>query len=160
MAEPRAYLVGGGIAALAAAVFLIRDGGFAGRDVLVLEQLPVVGGSMDGAGDAVTGYVSRGGRMLSDEACNCLWNLLASIPTLTDPTVTVRDEIRLFNQSLPTVATARIVDEQHRIVDAAALGLNGRDRAELAWLLMLPEHAIGSRAIEDFFSPHFFGTNF
>ena len=46
----RAYLVGGGIAALASAAYLIRDGGFAGDEIQILEELTVVGGSLDGAG--------------------------------------------------------------------------------------------------------------
>jgi oleate hydratase len=33
----KAYLVGSGIASLAAAAFLIRDGGFAGSDIVILE---------------------------------------------------------------------------------------------------------------------------
>ncbi|WBP86314.1 oleate hydratase [Kitasatospora cathayae] len=41
----KAYLVGGGIAALAAAAFLIRDGDVPGENIHVLEQLPLAGGS-------------------------------------------------------------------------------------------------------------------
>ena len=35
---PRAFLVGGGIAALAAAVYLLRDGHFPGTGVHILEE--------------------------------------------------------------------------------------------------------------------------
>ncbi|WP_255431317.1 oleate hydratase [Streptacidiphilus sp. PB12-B1b] len=47
----RAYLVGGGIASLAAAAFPIRDADFPGGNIHILEELPVPGGSMDGRGD-------------------------------------------------------------------------------------------------------------
>src|SRR5581483_8375566 len=63
-----AYLVGGGIASLSAAVFLIRDAEIAGPDVHILEELPRLGGALDGAGDPMDGFVARGGRMLEEEA--------------------------------------------------------------------------------------------
>ncbi|MDC2959469.1 oleate hydratase [Streptomyces gilvifuscus] len=158
--QSHAYLVGGGIATLAAAAFLIRDGGFPGEHIHILEELPVVGGSMDGGGDQPAGYVSRGGRMLEEEAYVCLWNLLETIPTLTDDTVSVRDEIREFNAKWPTDAKARLIGNGTTILDAADYGLDARDRLELTRLLVLPEAVIGARRIEDFFSPHFFETNF
>ncbi|MFF4661220.1 oleate hydratase [Streptomyces sp. NPDC001381] len=157
--QSHAYLVGGGIASLAAAAFLIRDGGHPGENIHVLEELPVVGGSMDGSGEPA-GYVTRGGRMLEEEAYTCLWNLLETIPTLTDETVSVRDEITEFNAKWPTDAKARLIGEGATILDASDYGLDTRDRLELTRLLVLPESVIGARRIEDFFSPHFFGTNF
>ena len=158
--EGKAYLVGGGVAALSAAVLLIRDAGFAGENIHVLEELQHPGGSLDGSGDPERGYVARGGRMLEDGAYTCLWNLLDGIPTLDDGAVSVREEIREFNEKWPTEARARLIDRDHRILDAAQLGFDLHDRIELARLLALPESAIGSRRIDEFFSEHFFATNF
>ena len=56
-AKPKAYLIGGGIGSMAAAAFMIRDGGFAGENISILEALPVMGGSLDGAGDATRARV-------------------------------------------------------------------------------------------------------
>ncbi|MGA5822037.1 oleate hydratase [Kitasatospora sp. NPDC094028] len=156
----KAYLVGGGIASLAAAAFLIRDGDFPGRNIHVLEQLPLAGGSLDGSGSPERAYVTRGGRMLEDEAYTCLWNLLETIPTLDDPAVSVRQEITDFNRDWPTHARARLIDRDHRVLDASRLGLDTRDRLELTRLLVLPESVIGARRIDEFFSEHFFATNF
>ncbi len=47
-----AYLVGGGLASLAAAAFLIRDGHMAGDRITILEASTVGGGALDGAGNA------------------------------------------------------------------------------------------------------------
>ena len=157
---PTAYLVGGGIASLAAAVFLIRDAGYDGPQIHILEESPLAGGALDGSGGVDGGYVTRGGRMLEEEAYTCLWNLLESIPTLTDPATTVKDEIWAFNAKWPSDAKARLIDREHAILDASDLGLSVHDRAQLAHLLALPERTIGNRAIEDFFSEHFFATNF
>lgn len=69
----KGHIIGGGIAGLAAAVFLIDDGYMPGKNVTIYEQLPDVGGSMDGA---VTkrGYTSRGERELEPNM-ECLWYL-------------------------------------------------------------------------------------
>lgn len=58
--ESNAYLLGGGIGSLAAAAFMIRDGGFPGSNIFILEAKPLLGGSLDGAGNPVDGYSIRG----------------------------------------------------------------------------------------------------
>ena len=40
-----AYIVGGGLAGLAAAVFMVRDAHMEGKKIHVLEEEPVAGGS-------------------------------------------------------------------------------------------------------------------
>ena len=72
----------GSSTSLTAAVLLIRDGRFSGANIRILEELELAGGALDGSGDAVHGYVTRGGRMLTEETYVCLWNVLDSIPTL------------------------------------------------------------------------------
>lgn len=158
--DARAHLAGGGIASLAAAVFLIRDAHLDGANIRILEELPVAGGALDGSGDLESGFVARGGRMLEEEAYVCLWDLLETIPTLTDPETTVKDEIWEFSREWPSHSRARLIDRDHKILDAADLGLSVRDRADLVRLLALPERVIGARRIDEFFSEHFFATNF
>ncbi len=80
---PKAYLVGGGIGSLAAAAFLIRDGGMPGANISILDAGPAMGGALDGAGDAERGYAMRGGRMLTTDNYECTWALFKSIPSLT-----------------------------------------------------------------------------
>lgn len=158
--SPRAFLVGAGIASLSAAVFLIRDAGLEGSNILILEELDSPGGALDGSSHAPGGYVTRGGRMLEEEAYVTLWNLLETIPTLTDPAMSVKDEIWQFNQKWPPLARARLIGADHRIIDATELGLNAADRAQLLRLLAMPETTIGARRIQNLFSEHFFITNF
>ena len=54
----KAYLVGSGIAALAAATFLIRDGGFDGADIHLFEERRNIGGSLDAGGTADAGHTN------------------------------------------------------------------------------------------------------
>ncbi|MFF6832076.1 MULTISPECIES: oleate hydratase [unclassified Streptomyces] len=158
----KVHLVGGGIASLSAAVLLVRDAGVPGENVRVLEQLPVAGGSLDGvpAPTRERGRVTRGGPMFDDEHSVCLWNLLETIPTLDDPAVSVRQEMRAFDTERPAHARARIVNGDRTIADASELGLDARDRADMTRLLALPERLIGARRVDDFFRPHFFTTHF
>ena len=50
--ESKFYLVGGGIASLAAA-FFIRDGDITGRNIEILEESSRLGGSLDAAGSPI-----------------------------------------------------------------------------------------------------------
>ena len=155
------WLVGGGVASMAAAVFLIRDAGVEAHRIHILEELGLAGGALDGAKSPVqAGYVTRGGRMLEDEAYQKLWDLLSGIPSLEDPQVSAREEVLAFNQRVKTEDHARLVDRQHRLIDAAVYGFNMRDRLELMRLLATPELALGARRIDEIFSEHFFATNF
>ncbi len=60
------HIVGGGIAGLVAAVFLIRDAGVQGKHITIYEQLGQAGGSLDGSGEAEAGYLTRSGRMFEE----------------------------------------------------------------------------------------------
>ena len=60
--ELNAVLVGGGIASLAAAVYLIRDGDVPGSHIRILEEA-ALGGSLDAGGTPEQGYSMRGTRM-------------------------------------------------------------------------------------------------
>ena len=86
----KVYLVGGGIASMAAAAFMIRDGDILGHNITIFEELDKMGGSLDGSGSPENGYVLRGGRMLESKYL-CTFGLFSSIPTLDgSKTVTQR----------------------------------------------------------------------
>jgi myosin-crossreactive antigen len=61
------YLVGAGIASLAAAAFLIRDADIPGQNITILEESSKISGSLDAAGTPKDGYVIRGGRMIESK---------------------------------------------------------------------------------------------
>jgi len=81
----KATLIGGGIGNLAAAAFMVRDVGVDGRNITILDALPVMGGSLDAGGNAASGYSLRGGRMLTTANYECTWDLFKTIPSLTSP---------------------------------------------------------------------------
>ncbi|APQ77688.1 oleate hydratase [Clostridium botulinum] len=155
----KAYLIGGGIGSLSAAAFLIRDGHMPGRNIHVIEQLDVFGGSMDGAGMPEKGYTARGGREI-EEHFECFMELYSFIPSLNDKNKSVLDEFRQLNIEEPIESHCRLVQNQGEKADFSSLGLSKSNAMELAKLHMLTEEALGATTIGEYFEPSFFETNF
>ncbi len=153
-----AYFIGSGIASLAGAVFLIRDGLLSGENIHIFEELKVTGGSLDGAGSADSGYVVRGGRMI-EEHYACTYDLFASIPALTDKTKSVKEEILEFSHKHVSESRCRLVRGGKK-VDVSSFELSEKDRLDLLALLIHSEDSLGARRIDDWFSPEFFERNF
>ncbi|RAJ28161.1 oleate hydratase [Pedobacter cryoconitis] len=154
-----AYFVGGGIASFAGAAFLIRDGKVPGKNITIFEESKLSGGSLDGIGQVANGYMIRGGRMLNF-TYYCTYDLLSSIPSLTQPGKSVTEETHEFNEKIKTHANARLVDKEGQIVDVSSLGFTERDRIDLVELFAIPENVLGTKKITDWFKPEFFETNF
>ncbi|MFJ4077641.1 oleate hydratase [Streptomyces iakyrus] len=155
----KAYLVGSGMAALAAATFLIRDGGFDGADIHLFEEQRNIGGSLDAGGTADAGYTMRGGRMFEAEY-RCTYDLLSGIPSLDDPSVSVTQEILAGHEDFAWDDVARLVDGDGKIVDVSSMGFSERDRLDLVRCLVAPEGHLDCKRITDCFTEHFFTTNF
>jgi oleate hydratase len=158
--KSKVYLIGGGIGSLSAAAFLIRDGGLAGSSITILEALPVMGGSLDGAGDAARGYSMRGGRMLTTDNYECTWDLFKSIPSIDRPGHSVFDETIEFNEKHKSNSMARLVDKQREKVPVTSMGFSMHDRMELLKLTEVHEDKLGTSRITDWLSPEFFETAF
>ncbi len=162
--ETNAYLVGGGIASLAAAVHLIQDAHIPASQIHILESGPVPGGSMDGSGNSETGYILRGGRMLNFSYL-CTYDLLSKVPSLKDPNKTVKQELDEFN-AIPgnkTNAHARLIargENGPEIMDVTKMGLNNRERLDLIKVAEESEKSLGTKRIDECFTKEFFDTKF
>jgi oleate hydratase len=154
---PRAFLVGGGIAALAAAVYLLREGHLPGASVRILEE-EALGGSLDAAGAAEQGFSMRGSRMYG-AAYELMYELLSHIPSLDDPGKSVTQDTLDFWVEAPWNDKARLVEQGH-IVDAASFGLSNKDRVDLIGFMLRDEAALGARRIDECFDATLFATNF
>lgn len=160
--DRQVYLIGGGLASMAAAVYLIRDCHFKGKNIHIFEGLKILGGSNDGAGDSNKGYIIRGGRMLNEETYENFWELLSTIPSLEMPGMSVTEEILNFDHLHPTHAQGRLVNKEGIIEDVSAMGFNTMDRMALGKLMVTPEDKLDNITIQQWFkhTPHFFTTNF
>jgi len=155
--EQKVYLVGCGIASMAAAVFMIRDGDMLGQNITIFEELDKMGGSLDGAGTPEKGYVLRGGRMLESKYV-CTFDMFSSIPTL-DGSQTVTQEIFRWNETIKTSSKSRFVSDGQRET-APNFGLSEEDILTIERLIFEPEDMLGASSIEDQFDEKFFKTNF
>jgi oleate hydratase len=153
----KTYLVGCGIASLAAAAFMIRDGDILGRDISIFEELDRVGGSLDGAGTPETGYVLRGGRMLESKYL-CTFGLFDSIPAL-DGSKSVTQEIAAWNEMMKTSSKSRLIRNGQRQT-APKFGLSERHILTLERLALAPESLLHRTSIAEQFDPAFFKTDF
>ena len=155
--DPLVYLVGGGIASLAAAAFLIRDGDIPGHNITIIEESTRIGGSLDAAGSPEEGYVMRGGRMLESKYL-CTYDLFSSIPTL-DERMTVTQEIFAWNQTMKTASKCRLFRAGH-CINAPSFGLSENHILTIERLALEPEGMLGRSSISDQFDSSFFTTDF
>ena len=133
------YLIGGEIASLADAAFLIRDGDIKGHQISILEQSNNLGGSLDAGGNARDGYSMRGGRMLESKYV-CTFDLFSSIPVF-DGSRTVTEETFAVNRTVKTHSKARLFREGRR-VEAPVFGLTERNVLTLERLILEPENRL------------------
>lgn len=159
-ATKKAWLVGGGIASLSAAVFMVKDGGIRGENISILEQGEEWGGAMGCDGDTSKGYLVRGGNMLEYEQYQTLLYLLSEIPSAADPAVSVKEEIEDFNKKVRIHAGARLVERNGSITDTSGMGLQEGDRLKLIALVAQTESMLKKSTIEDYFSSHFLSSHF
>jgi oleate hydratase len=154
----KAYLVGGGIASLASAAYLIKEGGLSASNIRIFEAKNIVGGAIDRVGSPEKGYVIRGRRMFNFSYV-CTYELLAFIPSLTDSSKTVRDEHIAFNDAVKTFAKARLIAKGEK-VDVSSMGFSVNDRRELFEIISCSERSLGAKRIDECFRPSFFETSF
>lgn len=154
------YIVGSGIAGMAAAYYFIRDGHIPGENILFLDQLHIDGGSLDGAGNAKDGYIIRGGREM-DMTYENLWDMFQDIPALELPApYTVLDEYRLVNDNDPNFSKARLIHNKGEIKDFSKFNLAKKDQLAIVKLLMKKKDELDDLTIEDYFSESFLDSNF
>jgi len=156
--KKRAFLIGSGIASLAAAEYLMRDGHMQGSQITIFEQDGVSGGALDGAGNPEEGFVARGGREM-EAHYECLWDLFGKIPSIEEEGRTVLDEFRELNEIDPNFSKVRVIynrGEKHRRTD---LGLHEKNLNELTKLILTKEEDLGTQTVEAFFDSSFFETD-
>jgi len=160
IAQRKAYIIGSGIAGLAAAFYLIRDGHMPAGNITIMESMDIEGGSLDGTGNPRDGYIVRGGREMNWNYDN-LWDMFQEVPALELPEgFSVLDEYRLVNDNDPNYSKARLMHKQGQIKDFSTFGLSRAQQWELIRLLLKPKEELDDITIEQYFSEGFLQSNF
>ena len=154
--DKHAYIVGSGLASLAAACFLVRDGQMPGKNIHILEAMDIAGGACDGIFDPSRGYVMRGGREMENHF-ECLWDLFRSIPSIETPGVSVLDEYYWLNKEDPNYSLCRATKERGK--DAHTDGkfnLSQKGCMEIMKLFFTKDEDLYDKKIEDVFDDEVF----
>lgn len=155
-----AYIVGSGLAALAAACFLVRDGQMEGEHIHILEKGSLPGGACDGYHDSDKGYIMRGGREM-DNHFECMWDLFRSIPSIETEGVSVLDEYYWLNKKDPNYSLQRAtVNRGEAAQTDGKFGLSDRVAAQMAGFFLMRESSLYDKRINEVLSEEFFETNF
>lgn len=154
----KAHIIGGGFGGLAAAALLIRNAGVAGADITIYDADDVLGGGFFLGGSAKNGYNLPGS--VFDKEFRCTFDLLRSIPSTSNPAISVTEDFLAFNTNEPYHDRAHIFDRDGHVVHSPRFGLSLVDGLRLARIVLTPERRLDGRRIDEFFSKDFFSTEF
>lgn len=155
-----AYLVGSGLASLASACFLIRDGQMKGEHIHILEETNISGGACDGINDTQKGFIIRGGREMENHF-ECLWDLFRSIPSIETEGVSVLDEFYWLNKKDPNYSLMRAtINRGEDAHTDKKFTLSEKASMEIIKLFMSQDKDLYDKTIDDVFSDEFYASNF
>lgn len=148
--ERNAHIIGGGMAGLAAAVFLIDDAGMPGKNITLYEKRNSLGGCCDAySGEA--GYICPGEREL-EPFMECLWYLCSKIPSLEDPSISVLDESVRANKDMPIHSESRLLCKQGHIYEKVHdYRMSPELLLKMEHFTSIPEKDLEDMTIEDYF---------
>ena len=155
-----AWFVGSGLASLAGAAFMIRDGRMAGNNITVLERLKLPGGALDGIKEPEKGFVIRGGREMEDHF-ECLWDLFRSVPSIEVEDASVLDEFYWLNKDDPNYSLQRVTERQGE--DAHTdfkFNLNSKAQKDIMKVFLTPRSELENKRINEVFGKEFLASNF
>lgn len=151
----KAYIIGGGVAGLATAVFLIDDCYLPGENVTIYDQLDVMGGSMDACKIGEGKYTCRGEREL-EPYMECFWYLGNKIPSLYTPGRTITEETVDVNKADRIYARARILHKQGQVWDGINnFKMSPKLAKKMMEMMSTPEEELDGLTIEEFFGDTF-----
>lgn len=159
--QKSAYIIGSGLAALASAVFLIRDGQMKDNRIHIFEELALPGGSMDGIyNKEKESYIIRGGREMEPHF-ECLWDLFRSIPSTEHEGESILDEFYRLNRKDPSYAKTRVIINRGKALPTdGQLLLTPKAVKEIVDLCLTPEKDLQNKKINEVFTKEFFQSNF
>ncbi|WP_405715069.1 oleate hydratase [Streptomyces xanthophaeus] len=155
-----AWFIGSGLASLAGAAFLVRDGQMRGDRITVLERLKLPGGALDGIKEPKRGFVIRGGRELENHM-ECLWDLFRSVPSIEVEGASVLDEFYWLNKDDPNVSLQRVTERQGQDAHTDGLfALSDRAQRDILKSFLASREEMEGKRINEVFGREFLDSNF
>ena len=154
------YIVGGGLAGLSAALFLIRDAGVPGKQVHILEKEQLPGGACDGYFFEEAGYIMRGDHKL-DGNNPCLADLMNSLPSPYPEGGTLLEEFVKLDREDPNYSLCRLTEKRgQKVPFDGRFGLSDAACSEIFKLLLSLDEELAEKRIQDVLSADVTGSLF
>ena len=156
----RAHIVGGGIAGLATAVFLVDDAHMPGKNITIYEAAALNGGCLEAAWDPKTARYKNPGSRMFERRYECLSYLLEKIPSIQTPGVTLLDETFKANVDNPTRSGLRLMERQGKKRSPTGPLMSAADGQKMLELMLTPEEQLEGLTCAEWFSPAMFTSDF
>ena len=154
--DRQVYIIGAGISSLSAAAYLVRDCGMNGENIHIISGSDKAGGIFaDESRNSVSSLA-----YISANASENLMELLGSIPSIDAPQRSVAEEILNYSAAHPINAKARMIVGSGEISGLSSMQLDGDDRSKMIKLIFADEKIIDDLRVDQWFSEHFFTTDF
>lgn len=163
--ETRAWLIGGGIASLAAAVYLIKDAKVTATNIHILDMHARSGGGIRSRGNAEYGYTLYAGSLPYVHE-KCVNELLSLVPSSEIANETVLGTIYDFEREEipqpPEHRATRLLKQGDKGLEKVTENqrLSLQLRLKLIRIMLQGERSLGSQSIEAIFDESFFKSNF
>lgn len=154
-----AYIIGGGIAGMTTAFYLLRDGQIKGEHIHILEKQHYAGGCFTGCTDGSKRYFMCGDRGM-DAQYDVMWDVFREVPTLENPHISVLDEIYRLIQQDPNYSQCRSTEVQGCDTESNEKILLDKESAfAIGRLAITPDEELESKTILEMLPDSFWQTN-
>ena len=156
----KAHIVGGGIAGLATAAFLVDEAHMPAKNITIYESAAANGGCLDAHWDPkAAGYKNRGSRMF-ERRYECLSYLMEKIPSIQTPGLTLLDETHQANVDHPTRSGLRLMERKGKKRSPTGPLMSAVDGQKMLELMLTPEEQLQGLTVGEWFTPEMFKSDF
>lgn len=154
LSDANAYILGGGMSALASALYLTRDCGFTPANVHVLTE-----GVYD-HGNSATGYICRRGKIINEKNSPNFFDLIQEVRSLDISDFTICDEILNMYSARGALRPITFIDNDGNVTDISKIRIDKANRRNIIRLMRENKDILVSVPLSEIFGEDFFGSEF
>lgn len=154
LSHKNAYITGGGLSALASALYLIRDCGMKPSNVHIFTNTEYK------QGDETNGYICHRSKIINEKNSMNFFDLLSEVHSLDIPDLTVCDEILNIYRATPSLRHITFIDDEKNVVDISKIRLDKVHRSTIIRLMQEKKENIQNMPVHEAFPNDFFTSHF
>jgi len=156
----KAHIIGGGIAGLATATFLVDEAHMPGKNITIYESRALNGGCLEAAWDPKSARYRNPGSRMFERRYECLSYLMEKIPSTQTPGLTLLDETFRANVDNPTRSGLRLMEKQGKKRSPTGPLMSAADGQKMLELMLTPEEKLEGLTCAQWFTPAMFTSDF